>query len=382
MRTVSTKAEFRHFLEQLIQTERLPVVAVSIPAGGTGTPPFPIERFEAEIGEGAHVWLLDHEATFWLTDELGKRLSVYSGWVRVYPSDPAWRAEERRAPLLQARPDPNRWLRAAVEAVLDVAYRDGYRPDVASTETTVREVVTVSGVLTATQVLVTTRGRRQAAMRTHHLWPGLPAERLVRPGQEFSGSIGSSAMLAEFVPEVPRQNVAARVRDFVGDGIVTLARATRVCSSRVELLVHPEYAVSVDDADVDLPTLVRPDEVVTIEIVPIDGSLVTTFSSDEPAPAMSVLPGGPPWLVREASEPEDVASAAAEDDERTLTSSEAWLYEEVERLEQQVRSLEAENRRLRRLERERSRISIPKVYDDPVAQLRLELHLAYLSRVK
>ena len=379
-RTVTTRHDFGLFLEELFETERLPVVAVSRPPDGSSLPAFPIAQFEEEIGDGAHVWTLEPDATFWLTDEVGKRFTVHSGWVRVYPSDASWRTEERRAPLLQARPDARRWLRAAVEAVLDVAYRDGFRPPASVAASTVRDVVTVAGMLNATQVLVCTQGRRQAAMRTHHLWPGLPAERLVAPGQMFSGALGTASLLPEFVPDPPVQDVPARMAEFVGDGVITLARVRRVDAHRAELLVHPQFVVTVEEAGVDLTALVHPDEVVTLEIVPMDGGYLASFSSDEPAPSMSVLPGGPAWLVRE-SFPVDEPVDAVQDGAPVVGSAEQWLCGEIEGLERRVRELEVENQQLRRAERERSRISIPRVYLDPVEQLRLELDLAYLSRV-
>lgn len=377
MRRVGSPEAFREFLDQLDQTERLPIVVVSLPPRPQ-PPLFPIEELEAELGDAAHLWAFEPHATFWLTDEIGKRLSVYSGWVRVYPSNPQWRTEERRAPLLPERADRRRWLRAVVDAVLDAAYRDGYRPAVAASGSAL-EVATVSGVLTATQALVETADRRQAAMRTHHLWPGLPAQRLVAPGQKFEGYLGSG-LLPEFIPNPPQQDVPARVAAFVGDGVITLARVRTVGDHCAELLVHPEYAITIENAGTDLRALVARDEIVTVEIVPVDGAFLATFSSDDPAPAMSVLPGGPPWLFREVLTKDD-GPVPPRTREKETPGAGGWLYEEIERLEQEVARLEEQNRQLRRRARERTRIVIPRVYSDPIEQIRLELHLAYLSRV-
>lgn len=382
-RTVHTKDDFGAFLEQLHETERLPVVAVSQLPDDSSLPPFPVELFEQEIGDSAHIWILEPAATFWLTDEIGKRLSVHSGWVRVYPSDASWQEDERRSPLLQARPDRRRWLRAAIEAVLDVAYRDGFRPLPSSLPTTsVRDVVTVIGVLNATQALVKTSDRRQAAMRTHHLWPGLPADRLVAVGQRLPGTVSApGALLADVVPDRPSQDVPARVAAFVGDGLITLARVRAVERGRAELLLHPEFAVVIEEENEDLRALVRRDEAVTVEIVPMDGAFLASFSSEEPGDSISVFPDGPPWLIREVGDVEDVPPAAPDEPDPAGTSAEHYLTEVIDRLERQLQLLENENRMLRRAQRERSRITIPRVYNDPVEQLRLELHLAYLSRV-
>ena len=163
---------------------------------------------------------------------------------------------------------------------------------------------------------------------------GLPAERLVAPGQEFSGSLDPGALLSEFVPDPGAQDVPARVAEFVGDGVVTLARVCRVGAHDVELLVHPEYVVTVEDGGADLTALVRVDEVVTVELVPVDGALLASFSSDDPAPAMSVLPGGPPWLLPESPPSDEPVLDSNADVPETTSTSELWLYEQIEQLEQ------------------------------------------------
>lgn len=393
MRRVSTRVEFSSFLEALTSSERPPVVAVSI-AEGQSSPAFPTGRLHDELGDAADIWELEPQATFWLTDELGKRLSVYSGWVRVYPATQDWRTDERRAPLVPARVHRDRWVRTVVDKVFEAAYADGFRPQPAPAGAT-RAVAVVDGPLNSTQVLVRIDRGQQATLRTHHLWPGIPAERLVAPGQRFAGSLVPGGLLAEFVPDPPAQDLAARVGDYVGDGIVTLAKVARVLDDKAELLVHPEVAVTVEDDGGGLAGVLRLDEVVAVEVVPVDGTLVASFCAEEAASSMSVLPGGPPWLEWQAPlepaadgaspgpdgpEPDPTGDADGDGDDND--DGEAWLYQqEIDRLEARLRQVEEENRVLRRTQRELRRLSVPTVYADPRDQLRLELHLSYLARV-
>lgn len=379
---VATQADFAEFMIELDRPARVPLVAVSLPEGSTAAL-FPVEQFEHDIGAAADVWILEPRTTFWLTDRIGKRLSVFSGWVRVYPAGTAWRTDERRAPLLPARLNTKRWLQAVTDKVLDVAYADGYRP-VPAARAEARVAVTVTGVFSATQALVRTDAGHEGLLRTHHLWAGVPADRLVTSGQRFEGTI-AAGILPDFVPDRPAQDARARAIEFVGDGTVTLARVGRVEAHRAELLIHPEVAVTVEDSTRNLTVVLRPDEVVPVEVVPVDGELLASFSSDEPGPAMAILPDGPPWLVWDppvevpAPEPEPEPTTPPEPGSADLLVH--GFEQEIEELEARISRLEEENRALRRAERERSRISIPRVYADPVEQLRLELHLAYLSRV-
>lgn len=235
-------------------------------------------------------------------------------------------------------------------------------------------------------------------MRTHQLWPGIPAERLVRKAQRFEGKRVAGGLLDDFVPSRPADDVHARVVAYVGDGIVTSAKVASVSGGRAELLLHPEAAVTIEEEG--LAGLLAADEVVTVLVVPAeDGGFEVTFSSDDPEPSLPVLPGGPPWLepvATLASAPE-AAEAGPDVDEGEADGGgaepaeldEATFHgEQVERLERQLERERSKAQQLRRdLRHARSRLreqkthTLPVVFDDPIEQLRLELWMAYLTRV-
>ena len=86
---------------------RSPVVGVSMEiAGGEGWPLLDTDRLAEAVFGTAHVRLLTYPASFWLTDRIGKRLSVFNGAVRIWwpdlhPDDdpfdhPLWLAERIR----------------------------------------------------------------------------------------------------------------------------------------------------------------------------------------------------------------------------------------------------------------------------------------------
>ena len=93
----------------------------------------------------------------------------------------------------------------------------------------------------------------------------------------------------------------ARFVDLVGDGTVVLAMASSVTPGAAVLLAHPDVAFHIAAGrGEDLTTEVTEGEVVAVEVVVVDGEMVASFSDATTAPSMSVLPGGPPWLLPEA----------------------------------------------------------------------------------
>src|SRR5579875_2176686 len=120
---VATKTEFQRFVELLDDTERRPVVVISI-AQGRSRPAIDERGVHAELEDSVHLVLLCPEATFWLTDRVGKGCSVHSGWARVYPAGSEWRADPRLAPLIAPTPsNPRRAVERIAEAANAVAFR-------------------------------------------------------------------------------------------------------------------------------------------------------------------------------------------------------------------------------------------------------------------
>jgi hypothetical protein len=139
--------------------------------------------------------------------------------------------------------------------------------------------------------------------------------------------------------------------------------------------------------DEDLTALATEGDVVTVEVIRVENEFVAEFSAEEPAPALSYLPGGPPWVV---PRPETIDEAHNVLVDQPATAEQSTTgFAQVAALEQELESLEQRHlrdqviiRRLQRALRLNRKFSIPVVHSDPERQLRLELELDYLSRVE
>jgi hypothetical protein len=352
-------------------------------------PGIDVEALAKQIAGVAKVYVLSGRATFWLTDALGdKTLSVHSGWTRVYPAAPEWRTCPWLAPTF--RPDPDGRLGhvdQVAEAVLDAAFRDGGVQPATQVSHGESAVAVVRDAVSPTQVLVEVVGHGQAIMRTQHLFRGLPANRLVTRGQRFEGRWTPVGLMGDFVPNPVEDDLAVRVHNFVGDGVVTSAFVDSVAHERIRLLLHPQVPVTViAEPEGDMTLLASAGDVVTAEVIRLDGRLLACFSSESPTPAMSVLPGGPPWLPdqrrprRARSVPDGAlpAQPVAADSGGDQSSA---LEDELARVGQALASARSTIHELQGALRRSRRLAVPRVFNDPDPQFRFELDVAYLTQV-
>jgi hypothetical protein len=394
VRVVRTKEDVRRLVELLFDQDRRPLLAISL-REGSAKASVDVAHLERELEDSVLAFVLPAEATFWLTDRLGdRRLSVHSGWVRVYPASSEWRRDPQLAPSFPPPGGPSpQLLQRIVDAALTAAFRSDFRLAEEPVRAGPPTSVTVANVLSTVQAIVTHPDGRQAVLRTQHLAPGLPAERVVRPGQHLEGWIQPFGLLGEFIPDRPEDDPAQRARALVEDGVVTSALASEVRPDRVRLLLHPEVAVTLTGRPGEnLADQVTDGEVVTVEVIPVDGELVAAFSNDEPQPAMSVLPDGPPWLVPEApaaacEQTEDTVPAAVGPVESASVDpqspgSDEWLLDVINVLEERLAEAKATVKQLRRQVRQSEKLVVPRVFSDDADQLRLEMWLSYLARVE
>jgi hypothetical protein len=126
-REVRSKSDFAEFVKVLRETERKPVMAISI-AEDRSVPDVDVAALEQQLDDSVYFYVLPAQVTFWLTDELGdKSLSVHSGWVRVYPSARSWLDDPHLSPKFPPMPsNPRRAVERIVEAALTVAFKEGH----------------------------------------------------------------------------------------------------------------------------------------------------------------------------------------------------------------------------------------------------------------
>lgn len=377
---VRSRSDFAAFLDILKDTDRKPLVVVSI-AEGADHPSVDVAALVQQLEDSVHLFVLPSEVTFWLTDALGsKTLSVHSGWVRVYPSMPEWLDKPQLAPNFPPAPaGARRAVERIVEAALNAAFTGGHVSRETAPIAGVSTVATVRHVISAMQAIVEDTAGHQAVLRTNSLVAGLPAERVVAAGQRLAGVFTPMGLLGEFVAEIPSDDPQARVVEYIGDGVVTLALAAGVSADRVRLLLHPAVQIEVvGTAGQDLTTEVTEGEVVTVEVVVIDGDLVAGFSEEQPQDAIAVLPGGPPWILPEASSPAPALADVQASEYETEASapaaqSDGALVAEVARLGDALDVAEETIKQLRRQVRRTRRFSVPVVHSEPEEQFRLEV---------
>jgi hypothetical protein len=245
-------------------------------------------------------------------------------------------------------------LEALVGAALDVAFKGGYLPLTPEPATGEHAIVRVKSVVSATQAMVEDDRGRKAVLRAHHLRPGVAAGRLLTPGQRFEGTLTPLGLLGEFVPHEVKDDPRARLADLIGDGTVILALASSVTPEEAVLLAHPDVAFRITSRRAeDLTTQVTEGEIVAVEVVIVDGELVASFSDADPAPSMSVLPGGPPWLLPEArplpsTQPVEEPSMAGRAAVKMGSGADDWILAEVGRLKEALRAEEDRSRELRK----------------------------------
>lgn len=389
--------EFERFYGRLLSSNRRPMIAASIKENEV-LPRFDIEYLASQLGNSVEYAVLTPAATYTLTDSISRSLTVHSGWVRVYPADPTWLRDETLAKRFAdnlARPAAVH--QRIINHCLDVLFRDA-RHDRSYTEPVGRPArVVVEGIPTAQQAIVRLvhDNRTTAKLNTSQIIAGVAANLVLQEGQELDGHLITGGLLGTFTPDVTFDDLEARVNDYVGDGVVTLAKATKVTPKRAQLMIHPRWEVVLEGSEDQRPEdLIEVGDVVAIEIVPVDRELVVSLTDRATTRAMPILAGGPPWLAPPETQFDDTSFAAGA---RTGTAGAAGAASPgagadaddgadhsaalIDELEERIKYLEGERRRLKRELAAQSRLAVPVVHSDPEKQLRLEIELQWLTSV-
>lgn len=198
--------------------------------------------------------------------------------------------------------EAGRVARNIVNDALDVAHRAGIlNSPVAPANTEVVDAK-VEGPFDAHHVLIRTRRGGQAALRVEHLRVGIDRDRLLAKGQVLRGYVHGHGILPAFHPEPISDDPLARAVASYADGAITLARVETVSADAATVLLHPDLSLPLEWCqDEDLRHLLSPSEVIEVAIsFGSDRLLVRLADEIDPAelrPGMPVLPGGPPWLL-------------------------------------------------------------------------------------
>jgi hypothetical protein len=293
---------------------------------------------------------------------------------------------------------------------------------------------TVQASVDDAHVLVVTSSGQRAVMLASHLYPSVPAERLIVPGQELKGRLDSTGAVASFIPDIAPDDAVGRVSDTYPVGSTALAYVSEVGATSGKVLLHPSLSAEVvAEGPASLAHLVSVGDIVAMEIRTYDPDpRVVLGNDDDTVPGIAVIPGGPPWLVAEVAEVEvaqpvdgpkvlpsaddeetaDPAEAAdsvaspesisfrleqsAEDPASVIPTLRRQLQQANDAAEQFAemgaeleRTVSAKNREIRVLKAELRKTRkdaaswdyVPEVFTDGEQQLRFEVMLSYHLRV-
>ena len=397
---------------------RQPIVVVTTSTKATG-PYLDVEWLADEVEGAARLVVLSSPADpYRLTERLGTQdLAVFGGAARVFPPGTAWATRPHEARLFFCYPGRGRDVAERIaDHIRALSYGRPGRAPVPVGASDRHTTATVVNWVSESQVFVRTADGTTCKMLAVDLYPGVPASRLVQPGQHLTGRQRGTGILGDFFPDRVDDQPGARAMEALVDGAVTLARVEQVTGDGVTMVLHPDVPVELLHGDAALPQLFSPGDVVAVEVA-WEGShpFAVLAREEDVGPGLSLLPDGPPWLVSDGSAdlaerpadrtvpplsatpgapteevpetsslvvlpglppaetPQDtiLLLAEAEATIALLTDRQGHLEDEVHRLERALRTLQKEHRHTTR----------PLVHTDPADQFRFEVEFSYLTRV-
>jgi hypothetical protein len=321
--SISTRRAGRRLAARLLDPAReVPIVVVA--GRDVGAPCLlAVDSLAAElVDEAAVVVLATDDAARGLFAGLPRGACVLAGQARTFPADEHWHRDPVAAPVRQAwHPSLARQTQRQVAVDAFVARRAAPRVP-----------ATPGDVATRAATVVAWHGEHRARVRCEDGTPavllvdavaaGLPRSDCLRHGQHVVGHLkpGSGSM-PSFVPTAPsagsmvygapgRGGTGQRRRHVEpGDLLRGVVRSVGIGASpgAVSVYWHPAVVGSVrlpHHTAVRPEDLVAPGDVVLVHVEswdPPTGVLVSQAGRESPATdALSVLPGGPPWLPVDA----------------------------------------------------------------------------------
>ena len=302
-------------------------------------------------------------------------------YTRVYGPHSLWQSQPESPAISTIVPIPGN-IEGTTDRAVDMAYRQRLmfgRPAVAQQRPS-QDSVTVE-VTDASAQMISVRhweSGSSASFAPGELWPGVDGRRLVKKKMQLTGTLaGTGSVLRQFHPDRLLENVRARAIAWIGEGRQTLVRVEGFTESAVIVLLHPDLVLKIPVREGQDPAaLARLGQVISVYAMCDNEYIEADFSSADAADSLSVLPGGPPWLVPEPEPP----TPAAED----ITEYVDDMAFSLEEAREQVAELTADNFRLKQMIDELRRDlratqrDVPRFFSDEERQLRYELEYYYL----
>ena len=371
-----TSSEVAPLVAHIKETVRLPIVVVSL-AEGESSPTWDIEQLADRLSGEAVLYLIDHEAGFSLTEQMGgKANSVHSGWIRIYPAAGWSTGDQNRNRIAPNHSRPELVFRKIIDRV-DLAAWSNFVPKQQQSSSLVVDSVRIENDPSEDpSQLLPGRSQldpnRHCIIRHSSLYPGIPAHRLLRKGMVLSGK-RTNTFLPEFYPEKPNDDLETRLKSFIGEIVCTWALVREVKPDHVTLLLHPEVPLEIYSDSIDLNEEYSADEVVKVYVLPTESGYEVTPASelDDAQDSISAFPGGPPWLMPKSLVVEELdlmVDEAFADEELILA------HKSIERLQREILELKD------KLRSSRAKL-IVKLHPDDETCLRAAIVANYYKRL-
>ena len=302
-----------------------PIVVVTTSSGRT-EPWIDVSMIERELDGLAEVVLMPTGPFTWsFSAAMPPMTQVYGGAGRVYPIGLEWASRPSLSPLRFAFSEAEgaRATELLIDDAVGMAAQAGLIGGGPPARR--REVTGVVKGIIAGRAIIELGSGGVASIAPALAVEAVAIERQFRVGQAVAGLHDSRTGWFD----VRRAVLAPRdALDGYAVGDVVLAEVGEVVEAEAELFLHPRQAVTVtrdaitgNDLD-DLRALLSRGEVVVARVTTVGArwslSMLDVDDDEEPVPAASLLPGGPPWLMPPTDEASLLAVEHVEDESASV----------------------------------------------------------------
>lgn len=319
---IDSPARAKALAEYLLDPERAtPVVVVTTATGHLG-PSIDAEAILDAVRENAEVYVLPTgDITFAMSHLLPPKTQVYGGAGRVYPVDPRWQSDPYAAPLrfaFGAAQGPGATDRLIADALGAVSLVD---PRPKSVDVPIEHIEgEVKALIAPSGAWIQMDDGRHAVIWQDLLRSGVPLERMFRVGMRITGVLAVEESRIDV--STSERSPGDALVDYVV-GTVVLGRVVEVDDVAAVVELYPGMHTGITAREVTgnpddrLTTLLSVDEVLPVRVTSRGGpngrgwrlSTVDVEGFEEVLASPSVLPDGPPWLVR-AGAPAETSSVS------------------------------------------------------------------------